>query len=127
MDYEIPPVLDGLVPEGELFTITPHPSYNGDMMVTVYLTNTGPLCLAYKYLNMKIYVANSLEAEESPEYQMLTFENGVAIFNIEGGSAASYTVEVVGGSYRLISGDTSEWGDGWTVTPEFYCEVSERL
>ena len=124
--YELPPILDGLVPEGELFTITPHADYSGDLLVTVYLTNTGPLSLAFRYLNMKLYVANSLEAGETPDYLMLTFENGVALLNIEGDAAASYTVEVIGGSYRLVSGDPYEWGEGWSVTPEFYCEVSQR-
>ena len=126
VDYEIPPILDGLVPEGELFIITPHADYTGDLLVTVYLTNTGPLSLAFKYLNMKVYIANSLEAGETPDYQMLTFENGVALFGIDGGAAASYTVEIIGGSYRLVSGDTSQWGEEWTVTPEFYCEVTQR-
>ena len=126
IDFELPPVVEGEVPEGDLFTIVPHPDYMGDLLVKVYLTNTGPLNLASQYINMKLYIENSIEAGEEPEYQLITFENGVALFNIEGGSAASYTVEVIGGSYRLVSGDPYEWGDGWSNTPEFYLEVSNR-
>ncbi len=128
VDYTPPPVVQGDVPEGNLFTITPAPEYTGDMLVKVYLTNTGLLSPAYKYLNIKLYMENSLEAEKTPDYQLLTMENGVAIFNIEGGSAVSYNVEVGGGSWGLTSGYPEEWGDeeDWTITPEFYCEVSQR-
>jgi len=40
--------------------------------------------------------------------------------------AVSFTVEVTGGSYCLVSTDTSEWEAGWTVTPEFYCLIMQR-
>jgi len=124
--YETPPIIDGAVPKGDLFTVTPHPAYTGDLMFNIYLTNTGNLNLAYRHLNMKIYVADSIEAGETPHYQVLSLENGVAIFNIEGGAAESYTVKVIGGGYNLTSGDPNEWGDGWSITPEFYCEVNQR-
>ena len=75
---------------------------------------------------MKVKVPGSLEAEKDPDYQILSLENGVILFNIEGGSAETYVVEVTGGSYRLISGDPAEWGEGWSITPEFYCEVTQR-
>ncbi|HUU08169.1 MAG TPA: hypothetical protein VMW61_01450, partial [Dehalococcoidales bacterium] len=42
------------------------------------------------------------------------------------GQALSYIIEVVGGGYCLVSDNTSEWGSGWTVTPELYCEVTQR-
>ncbi|GAH63972.1 unnamed protein product, partial [marine sediment metagenome] len=94
--------------------------------VKIYLTNTAELLKAYQYLNMKVYVGHSLEAEKTPDYQILSIETGVVLFNIEGGSEESYTVEVSGGSYRLISGDPYEWGEGYSITPEFYCEVAQR-
>jgi hypothetical protein len=119
-------MLEGQVPDGNLYDITPHPDYSGDLLVKVYLTNTGNLLRAYQYLNMKLYVEGSLEAEKTPNYQILSIENGVTFFNIEGESADSYTIEVTGGSYRLISGDPYEWGDDWSITPEFYCEVTQR-
>lgn len=125
VDYEFT-IIEGEVPEGDLYIVTPHPEYSGDLLVKLYLTNTGALNKAYQYLNMKIYTKNSLEAGKKPRYQILSMENGVALFNLEGGSAESYTIEVFGGSYRLISDDPLEWGEGWSITPEFYCEVSQR-
>jgi len=41
-------------------------------------------------------------------------------------SPVSYTVEITGGGYCLISDNTSEWGAGWTTTPDLYCEVTQR-
>jgi len=40
--------------------------------------------------------------------------------------AVSFTVEVTGGSYCLVSTDTSGWEAGWTVTPESYCQLTQR-
>ena len=119
-------IIEGSAPPGDVYDITPHPEYTGDLMLKVYLLNTADLLKAYQYLNMKVYVANSLEAEKTPDYQVLSIENGLVMFNIEGGSADDYTVEIIGGSYRLVSGDISEWSEGWSVTPEFYLEVTQR-
>jgi len=117
----------GEVPHGHLYDITPHENYTGDLLVKLYLTNTAELLKAYQYINMKVYMANSLEAEDTPDYQVLSIETGVVLFNIEGGSAETYyTVEITGGSYRLISDDPDEWGAGWDIVPEFYCEVTQR-
>ena len=41
-------------------------------------------------------------------------------------AAITYTLEITGGSYGLVSTDPSEWEAGWTVTPEFYCQVAQR-
>ncbi|MFC2011805.1 hypothetical protein ACFLVU_01620 [Chloroflexota bacterium] len=38
----------------------------------------------------------------------------------------SFNIEVIGGGYCLVSDNTSDWDTGWTVTPEFYCEVTQR-
>lgn len=119
-------ITEGEICLGDLFDITPHPDYNGDMLVKIYLLNTSELIKAYKYLNLECRVVNSLEASQIPGYQILSIENGFTQFSIEGGSAASYTVEVIGGSYRLISDDTDEWAAGWSITPELYCEVDQR-
>lgn len=125
IDYEFV-IIQGAVPRGDLFDITPHPDYTGDLLVKVYLTNTAELLKAYKYINMKLYMADSLEAGKTPDYQILSIETGVVLFNIEGGSAESYVVQVSRGSYRLVSGNPGEWGEGWSITPEFYCEVAQR-
>ncbi|MCK4274288.1 MAG: hypothetical protein KAW90_05300 [Dehalococcoidales bacterium] len=117
----------GEVPPGDLYDITPHEDYTGDLLVKLYLTNTASLLKAYQYLNMKVYMANTLEADKTPNYQVLSIETGVVLFNIEGGSAGgTYIIEITGGSYRLISDDSDEWGAGWSIEPEFYCEVGQR-
>lgn len=119
-------LIEGAVPLGSLYDITPHPGYTGDLMVKIYLTDTADLLKAYKYLNMKVYLSHSLEAGKTPDYQVLSIENGVVVFNIQGGAAASYTVSISGGAYRIMSDTPEEWSPGWSITPEFYCEVSQR-
>jgi hypothetical protein len=122
-------LIQGAVPLGDLYDITPHLDYTGDLLVKIYLTNTADLLKAYEYINMKVYMDDSLEAAKAPNYQILSIDTGVVIFNIQGLSAAPYTpytVSISGGAYRLISDTPEEWGSGWSVTPEFYCEVTQR-
>jgi hypothetical protein len=119
-------ITQGDLPTGNLFTVTPNPAFTGDMQFRIYLMNTGELLKAYKYLNIELLVEHSLEADKIPHYQVLTMENGVAQFNIQGGSAATYIIEAHGGGYRLTSDNPADWGTGWTITPEFYLEVSQR-
>jgi len=69
-------ITHGNMPTGDLFTITPEPTYSGDLMVNLYLNNTGNLTKAYRYFNMEIYMSGSDEAEETPDYRMLTMQNG---------------------------------------------------
>jgi hypothetical protein len=119
-------VIQGELPHGDLFVVDPAPEYTGDLMVKIYLVNTADLLKAYQYINMKVYMPNSLEAGKTPDYQVLSIETGVIIFNIEGGSASNYVIQVTGGSYRLVSDEPGEWGAGWSLAPEFYCEVTQR-
>jgi len=79
---EDPPLM-GEVPSDDLFDITPNSLYTGDLTVKVFLTNTGDLVKAYDYLNMKLYLDGSVEAGETPNYQLLTLQNGEATFNIQ--------------------------------------------
>jgi len=126
--------LCGEVPTGDLFDITPDDDYTGDLAVKVYLTNTGDLVKAYQYLNMKLYLEGSVEAGETPNYQLLTLDNGEATFNLKDYAPGTYTLSVghgaspaiPGGSYGLVSTDSSVWEAGWTVTPEFYCLIMQR-
>jgi len=83
------PLLQGSVPTGDLFTIIPNPGYTGDLMVNVYLSNTGNLTKAYQYLNMRLYLEGSAEAGETPNYQLLTLNNGQATFTLENLSGIS--------------------------------------
>jgi len=114
------------VPAGDLFDITPHSDYSGDLQVKIYLTNTAELIKAYSYLNMELYTAKSIESQKPMTFRVLSLENGVVSFNIEGGSDTEYVVEVSGGAYRLVSPDPDDWGTGWSIVPELYCEVTQR-
>ncbi len=79
----------GEVPSGYLFDITPSPAYSGDVLVDVYLTNAANLTRAYKYLNMKLYIEGSEEAGETPDYQVLSLQNGRASFSLAGLASSS--------------------------------------
>ncbi len=120
------PLLSGDVPGGDLFDITPDIDYSGDLAVRVYLTNTGALVKAYQSLNMNLYLEGSVEAGETPDYQVLTLENGWVTFNLKDYDPGTYTLSVTGGDYSLVSRDSSEWEEGWTVTPELYCQIVQR-
>jgi len=123
--FEAPPLI-GNTPTDDLFDINPHPDYSGDLLVRVYLVNTDNLTKAYKYLNMNLYLEGSLEAGKTPNYQVLNLENGVASFSIDGATSSAYTLSVSGGDYRLTSREPNEWAADYTVTPELYCEVTQR-
>ena len=124
----------GEVPTGDLFEVTVLSYYPGDVQVRVYLTNVAALTKAYQTLNLALYLEGSVEAGETPNYQLLTLDNGVATFNLESAGGVPYTLSVghpstptvSGGNYCLISDDTTEWDTGWSVIPEFYCEVIQR-
>ncbi len=122
----VAPELTGSTPTGDLFEITAHDDYDGNLQVHVYLTNTADLLKAYDSLDMRLYLESSQEAGETPNYQLLTMENGVATFNLVGISGGTYTLSIIGGTYQLTSRHTPEWDAGWTVTPEFYCEAIQR-
>ena len=127
VSYEAP-LLSGSVPMDDLFDITPHSSFSGDLAVRVYLTNTGDLAKAYQSLNMNLYLESSVEAGETPNYRTLALENGWVTFNLKDFTPGNtYTLSVTtGGDYELVSRDTSEWEEGWTVTPELYCQIVQR-
>jgi hypothetical protein len=125
VDYSYIPISGG-VPTGDLFDITPTTDYTGDLAVRVYLTNTGDLVKAYDDLNIRLYLEGSVEAGETPDYLVLTPENGLVTFNLKDYSPGTYTLSVTGGTYTLISDEPSEWEEGWTVTPELYCQILQR-
>jgi len=79
----------GEVPPGDLFDITPNAAYTGDLQIGIYLTNAANLTRAYKYLNMKLYLEGSKEASETPDYQVLSMQNGRANFSLAGITSSS--------------------------------------
>ncbi len=125
VSFDAPP-LSGYTPTEDLFEITPDSNYSGDLLVRVYLANTGALVKAYQSLNLELYLEGSVEAGKTPSYRTLTIENGVATFNLVGIAGGSYTLSVTGGTYTLTSREVMEWEAGYTVTPELYCEVTQR-
>jgi len=120
------PEIRGEVPTGDLFLITPNANYTGDLLVKVYLTNVDALKKAYVYLNIKLYLEDSAEASQTPSYQLLALDNGVATFNLDNYAGVTKTLSVLGGSYSVISDNFYDWAQGWSVTPEFYCRVTQR-
>jgi len=122
VDYEEEGVTNGNVPIGDLFEVTVQPDYTGDLAVSVYLLNSGSLVKAYQYLNIKLELEGSAEGT----YQLLSLGNGLATFKLEFDSSGTHTLSVSGGSFGLISDEPSEWEEGWSVTPELYCEVIQK-
>ncbi len=123
--FEAPP-LTGYVPTENLAEVTPHADYNGDLVVNVYLVNTDNLTKAYKNLDMELYLEGSVEAGKTPNYRVLTLENGVVSFTIVDGGSGTHTLSVTGGDYTLTSREPLEWETWWTVTPELYYEARQR-
>jgi hypothetical protein len=122
VDFDAPLLTDN-TPLGDLFEIYEHPDYDGDLSVKVYLTNTGNLTKAYEYLNIELYLEDSVEA---PNYRLLSLFNGVATFRLENPVSDNHILSVTGGSYTLKSREPDDWEAGYTVTPELYCEVTQR-
>jgi hypothetical protein len=120
------PSLTGNTPTGDLYIVYPNTDYTGDLAVYTYLTNTENLTRSYQDLNIRLYLEGSVEAGQTPNYRLLTMDNGVAAFFLNDGGSDNHTLSVTGGNYTLNSRDTSEWEAGWTVTPEFYLEVIQR-
>jgi hypothetical protein len=114
------------VPTGGLFKITTPNDFTVDLTVRVYLVNTGNLVKAFQYLNMEVYLAGSEESGKNPNYRLLTLTNGATSFNLPGPAPGEHILSLVGGSYGLVSSDTSEWSPGWTIIPQLYCEVAQR-
>ena len=75
---------------------------------------------------MQLYLESSVEAGETPNYQLLTLDEGVAAFLMNDVVSGNYTLSVTGGTYELRSRDPDDWESGYTVTPELYCEATQR-
>lgn len=114
-------LLVGDVPEGNLFTVIVNKDYGGDLLVKVYLTNAGTLAKAYQYLDMRLILQGSEDTT-----QVLNLDNGVGTFRLNNCPGSIHELELTGGSYGLISSEPSKWDKGWGITPELYCEVTQR-
>jgi len=114
-------LLEGEAPEGNLFTVNVNKDYDGALLVKVYLTNAGALAKAYRYLDMRLMLQDSKSGT-----RVLNLDNGAAAFELNNCPGSSHTLFLAGGSYILVSSEPAQWRDGWSVTPELYCEVTQR-
>jgi len=117
----------GELPTGKkVFEITPHSAYSGDLVVKVYLTNAGTLSRAYQHLNMKLALQNSEEWKDADhKYQVLTLDNAVVTFNLNGQYGKKCELTLEGGSYATNPQETLTW-DSDSAQPLLYCEVTQR-
>ena len=111
---------------GTLFTVTPDDSYSGDLVVEVYLVNTGELIRYYEHLNMSIQFidTNSVVADEQGETKVLNLQNSEIIFTWANGTGTSpYRVQLTGGGYRL-----HPWKSitGGSISPQLWVDIKQR-
>ena len=116
----------GTWPSGTLFTITPDPGYQGDLVVKVYIVNAGQLIRYYQHCNISLELLGSTNAiaDEQGIIQVLNIENAEAMFIWANGTGTGpYRVQLTGGSYRL-----HPWKSltGGSVQPQVWCEVTQR-
>ena len=117
----------GTWPTGKLFTVTPASGYTGDLVVTVYLVNSGELIRQYQHLNMAVrYTDNTgAMADEQSETQVLSLQNSQVLFTWTSGNGTSpFSVDVTGGGFRLHPFKT--FPTGASYQPQVWCEVSQR-
>jgi len=116
----------GTWPAATLFTITPDPSYTGDLVIRVSMVNTGQLIRQYQHINMSLEFTDnaSAAADEQGTIQVLNMENAEVLFTWSNGTGTSpYKVELTGGGYRLHPFKTLSGG---SYQPQIWCEVTQR-
>ncbi len=116
----------GTWPSGTLFDIIPDPGYNGDLVLRVYLVNTGELSRYYEHLNMSVEFQDSTDniSDEQGVVQVLNLQNSEVLFTWANGTNTSpYKVELTGGGYRLHPWKTLTGG---SVQPQLWMEITQR-
>lgn len=111
---------------GTLFDIVPHEDYTGDLVIHVYLVNTGELIRQYHHLNMTLEFQDSTGTaiDEREMEQVLTLQNADVTFYWNSGNGTTpYYVELTGGGYRLHKWKTLTGG---SVQPQLWCEITQR-
>ncbi len=111
---------------GSLFTVDPSTSFTGDLLIRVYLTNTGALARQYEHINMKLefWDSDNTTADEQGEVQVLTLQNSEAFFTWENGTGnGPYNVVLNGGSFRLFP--YKSLSDS-SYQPQLWMEIRQR-
>lgn len=111
----------GAIEPGDLFTITPHSDWNGDMTVQVTLVNAPDLVTAYRLLVFEIEVWDSTDTQVgTTEY--LTLQKGTVDIEFSQTTNSPYRVRLTGGSYVSNRG-------GWIggkEDPVFMVQILQR-
>lgn len=118
----------GTWPTGPLFTINPASGYQGDLVIKVYLVNTGELIRQYHHINMALEYTDNIgaPADVQGEIQVLNLQNAEVLFEWENGTGGSpFSVNLTGGGYRLHPFRTLTGGGG-SYQPQIWCEVTQR-
>ncbi len=116
----------GTWPAGTLFTIDPDPNYTGDLVIKVYMVNTGQVIRYYHHCNMALEFQDSTGAkvDEQAAFQCLNLENAAVEFYWANGTGTGpYKVELTGGSFRLHHWKTLAGG---STSPQLWCEITQR-
>jgi len=116
----------GTWPNGTLFTIDPHDDYTGDLVITVYIVNTGQLIRHYHHCNMLLEFQdyNGDKVDEQEIGQLLNMQNATVEFTWANGTGdIPYKVKLVGGSFRV-----HRWKvlTGSSVSPQIWAEITQR-
>jgi len=116
----------GTWPSSTLFDITPAENYTGDLVLKVYLVNTGQLIRQYHHINMTLEFQDSTNtmSDEQGEIQVLNMQNAEVLFTWENGAGASpYKVVLTGGGFRLHPFKSLTGG---SYQPQIWCEITQR-
>jgi len=120
----------GTWPSSTLFDVTPTENYTGDLVITVYLINTGQLIRQYHHVNMTLEFQDSTNSTADEQgvagepIQVLNLQNAEVLFTWENGTGTSpYKVVLTGGGYRLHPFKSLTGG---SYQPQIWCEVTQR-
>lgn len=109
-----------------IFDITPTENYTGDLVVTVYMVNTGELVRQYQHVNMTLEFQDSDNntADEQGTAQVLNLQNAQVMFTWENDPGGGpYKIVLTGGGYRLHPFKSLTGG---SYQPQIWCEITQR-
>lgn len=116
----------GTWPSSTIFDITPTENYTGDLVVTVYMVNTGQLVRQYQHVNMMLEFQDSTNStvDEQGITQVLNLQNAQVMFTWDYGAGTSpYKIVLTGGGYRLHPFKSLTGG---SYQPQIWCEITQR-